>query len=102
MRQPIFWYEVPGCPRIKLEPKEVRISPMGHDAVIVKKVNGESFRALVPTHTLGENHDSVPIFYADKVDEKIILYLPTSNEGRPTWAIPESQLPFLLVEASDD
>ena len=101
MRQPIFWYEVPGCPRIKLEPSEVRVSLMGHDTVIVKEINGETFRALVPTHTLSENHDSVPIFYANKVGEKIVLYLPTSNEGRPTWAIPESELAPLLVEAQN-
>lgn len=98
MRRPIFWYHEPGCPRIKLEPSEVRVSAMGHDTVIIKEINGETFEALVPTHTLGENHDSVPIFYAGKTDEKIILYLPTSNEGRPTWAIRESELQSLLVE----
>ena len=97
MKQYMFWYQAPGCPRIKLEPSEVRVTPMGHDTVIVKEINGEKYQALVPTHTLSENHDSVPIFYADKVGDTIVLYLPTSNEGRPTWAIPESELAPLLV-----
>ena len=102
MRKPILWYEMPGCPRMKLEPSEVRVCPMDHDTVIIKKINGETFEALVPTHTLGENRDSVPIFYASKVGEKIVLYLPTSNEGRPTWAIPERDLDGLLVEEPND
>lgn len=101
MRKPNFWYQEPGCPRIKLEPSEVRIAPMDHDAVIVKEINGEIFQALVPTHTLGENRDSVPIFYAGKFGDEFLLYLPTSNEGRPTWSIPESELASLLVDTSN-
>ena len=91
MRKPIFWYHEPGCPRIKLEPSEVRVTPMGHDTVIVKEINGETFEALVPTHTLGENRDSVPIFYAGKFGDEFLLYLPTSNEGRPNLVNPRKR-----------
>lgn len=93
-----FWYEEPGHLRIKLEPDEVRISPMGHDAVIVKQVNGKRLRALVPTHTLGENRESVPVDYAGTSRGNAIFYLPTSNEGRPTWVIPENELASILIE----
>ena len=101
MRKPNFWYQEPRCPRIKLEPSEVRIAPMDHDAVIVKEINGGIFQALVPTHTLGENCDSVPIFYAGKFGDEFLLHLPTGNEGRPTWSIPESELASLLVDTSN-
>ena len=95
--QSVFWYERPGHLHIKLEPEEVRLSPMGHDAVILKKINGRSLRALVPTHSLGENHEYVPVNFAGKQGENIILHLPTSNEGRATWVIPESQLNAILI-----
>ena len=98
IRRPMFWYDMPGHLRIKLEPDEVRISPMGHDAIIEKKLNSKTLKALVPTHTLGENYGWVPADYAGKNGENAILYLPTSNEGRPTWVIPESDLESMLME----
>ncbi len=98
VQRSVFWYEMPGHLRIKLEPDEVRISPMGHDAIIEKKLNSKTLKALVPTHTLGENYGWVPADYAGKNGENAILYLPTSNEGRPTWVIPESELESMLME----
>ena len=97
--RPSFWHGSPNQLRIKLEPNEVRISPMGHDAIIVKQVNGKTLKALVPTHTLGENHGSVPAQWAGRSGNNIILYLPTSNEGRPTWVIPESELESISLPA---
>ena len=96
-RRPSFWHGSPNHLLIKLEPNEVRISPMGHDAVIVKRVNEKTLRALVPTHTLGEGNGSVPAQRAGKSGNNVILYLPTSNEGRPTWVIPESELQSILL-----
>ena len=96
-RRAAFWYEPPPVLIIKLEPGEVRISPMGHDAVIVKTVNGKTFRALVPTHTLGEDQSSVPARRVGKSGDNVILHLPTSNEGRPTWSIPESDLESIML-----
>ena len=95
---PDLWYYRPGHLKIKLLPGEVSISPMGHDAAITKYIGGERFDGLVPTHTLGENQSSVPAAYAGKTDGKVILYLPTSNEGRPTWVIPEKELDAILVK----
>ena len=95
--RPSFWRGAQAQLRIKLEPNEVRISPLGNDAVIVKKVNGKILRALVPTHTLGKDHSSVPARRAGKSGNNVILHLPTSNEGRPTWVIPESELESIMV-----
>ena len=98
MQEFYLWHKMPNELRIKLEPGEVRISPMGHDAVIVKTVNGKTLKALVPTHTLGANKDSVPTQLAGKSNGNVILYLPTSNEGRPKWVIPESELASILIK----
>ena len=99
--QPVFWYELPGHLHIKLKPEEISVSPMGHDTVIRKKVEGQLLKALVPTHTVqdcGNNCKYVPANVAGRKDNKIILHLPTSNEGRPTWVVSEELLKEMLVE----
>ena len=93
-----LWYERPGNMKIALQPGEAKISPMGHDTVIIKKIGGETFRALVPTHTLDENLSSVPVAYAGHDGDRVILYLPISNEGRPTWTFPEKYLADILTD----
>ena len=70
-----FRYNIPSHLRIKLEPNEVRISPMGHDAIIVKQINGKSLKALVPTHTLDCNKGWVPVYYARKSGDNAVLHL---------------------------
>ena len=84
--------------RIRLEPNEVNRIPRMHDAVIIKEINGLTFEALVPVHTLGQNDGWVPAQYAGRIDGKVVFYLPTSNEGRPTWMIPETALADLLLD----
>lgn len=97
--RPNLWYYRDDCLKMALEPGEAEISPMGHDTVIVKEIGGQCFDALVPTHAMGENLSSVPVGYAGRTDDgRVILYLPTSNEGRPTWVIPEQYLEPLLVK----
>lgn len=91
------WYEGPGFVKIKLEPSEVREIPHMHDVVLVKEINGITFEALVPIHTLGENNSWVPAEYAGKVSGKVVFYLPTSNHGRPTWRVPEEAVEKILV-----
>ena len=92
-----FWYKDPGCLRIKVEPDEIGKEWFDHDTVIIKQINGEYFRALVPTHTLSDKKDSVPVQLAGKAGDNVILYFPVSNEGRPTWIIPESELAKITV-----
>ena len=95
---PSPWAEGRGQVRIRLEPAEVNRIPKMHDAVIVKEINGLTFEALVPAHTLGENNGWVPAQYAGRINGKVVFYLPTSNEGRPTWMIPEEALAGLLLD----
>lgn len=97
-RKPDNWYNRPGHLRIALNPGEAELSFFDHDTIIVKEIGGETFEAMVPTHTMGENLSSVPVAYAGKVDDRVILYLPVSNEGRPTWVFPEKYLKDLLVK----
>lgn len=98
--RPMFWYEQPGHIHIMLNPDEVSISPMGHDTVIRKKIDGQVWKALVPTHTVRDwegNCKYVPAQVASKKEDVVILYLPTSNEGRPTWAVREDLLKEIIV-----
>ena len=96
--KPELWYHHPGHLKIKLKQGEVEITPLGNDAEIIKVINGSRFQALVPTASLGEGMSYVPAAYAGKVGDKVILFLPTSNDGRPTWEINESDLKEILVE----
>ena len=93
-----LWYRRPGHMRMALQPGEAKITPMSHDTFIIKEIGGERFDALVPTHTMGENLSSVPVAIAGIADDLVTLYLPTSNEGRPTWVFPQKYLVDLLVK----
>ena len=88
---PKTWYKEPGYDKIKLEPGEARFALFDHDTLITKEINGEEMFALVPTHSLPENHEWVPVQIAAQHEGKIIIYFPVSNEGRPTWVIPEDE-----------
>ena len=90
-------YEGPGYVKIRLEPGEVKEIPHMHDVVLVKNINGTTFEALVPSHTLGENNSWVPAQYAGKISGKAVFHLPTANEGRPTWRVPEEAVQQILV-----
>ena len=94
-----YWYNEPGCLRLKLEPDEIDREWFDHDTVIIKKINGKHFRALVPTHTLSDKKDSVPVQLAGKSGDNVILYFPVSNEGRQTWVITENELDKIKVKA---
>ena len=96
--QPDVWYQQPCHLKIALQPGESKISVFEHDTIITKNIGGETFEALVPTHTVGENPSFAPAAYAGKTGDRVILYLPTSNDGRPTWVFPEEYLDEILVK----
>ena len=102
MTQPAWppgsWEYRPGYFRIALNPGEAELSFFDHDTIIVKEIGGETFEAMVPTHTMGENFSSVPVTYAGKVGDRVILHLPVSNDGRHTWVFPEKYLKDLIAE----
>lgn len=92
------WYEGPGWVKIRLEPSEVLEIPHMHDVVLVKEIDGITFEALVPTHSLRENNSWVPAEYAGRINGKVVFYLPTSNHGRPTWRVPEEAVAQILMD----
>lgn len=94
---PDLWYYQPGHLKIELKEGEARVTAFDHDTEIIKFINGERFQALVPTASLGEGMAYVPAFLAGKEGDNLIVYLPTSNDGRPTWVIDESDLQKILV-----
>ena len=96
--RPDLWYYRPGHLKIELKEGEAQVTALGNDTEIIKVINGDRFQALVPTASLGEGMSYVPAAYAGKVGDKVMLYLPTSNDGRPTWEISESDLKNILVD----
>ena len=89
--EPRIWYKEPDCLKIRLEPNEADFAALDHDTIITKKIKGEDMIALVPTHALPESRNWVPVQFAGKHQGNIIVYFPVSNEGRPTWVIPEDE-----------
>lgn len=96
--RPDLWYYRPGYLKIELKEGEAQVTAFEYDTEIIKFINGKRFQALVPTASLGEGLSYVPAAYAGKIGDMVILYLPTSNDGRPTWEINESDLKRILVE----
>ena len=96
--QPSARHHQHGNLKIVLKPGEAKVGIFDHDAIITKKIGGETFEALITTRTVGEGLRFVPAAYAGKTDDRVILYLPTSNNGRPTWVFPEAYLDDILVK----
>ena len=90
-------YEGPDYVKIRLEPSEVMVIPHYSEVVLVKEIGGDTFSAMVPAHTLGENNGWVPAQYAGRINGKVVFYLPVGNDGRHTWRVPEGAIEQILI-----
>ena len=87
----IQWWDPPKKIMVKLEPDQIKPMPLGYDTFIVMEFGGRQFDALIPSDTLVDNKYA-PATLAGKDGDKIIVYFPISNEGRPTWLLTEAEL----------
>lgn len=83
--------------KIGLKPDEIRVTSLGHDAVITPVIGGTRFEAMVPTMSLGEGRRFVPAEQIGRIGNKLILVLPPSNDGTPIWHVREEDLSEVLV-----
>ena len=93
----VRWYDEPEQIKIALHPNEAKLHPLGNDVFIIKYIDGQRFDALVPTWTLDDDLASVPAAAVGEVDDKVILYFPVSNEGRPRWDLTRRQLAAVKI-----
>lgn len=90
--------------KIGLKPEQIRITMLGHDAVIRVDIGENEFEAMVPTSTLhpapsrGEGYKFVPAEQIGRVGDKLIIVLPPSNDGTPIWHVREEDLEKVLIE----
>ena len=90
----IQWWDPPKKVMIKLETAQIIPAPLvidTYDTYIVMEFGGRRFDALIPTDTIVDNKYA-PATLAGKNGDKIIVYFPVSNEGRPTWLLTEAEL----------
>ena len=86
--------------RIRLEPGDARPSPWGdHDTVIIRKIGEKQFDALVPTWSVAEDRSSVMAARVGRAQGKIVVYLATSNEGRPAWRLTDAEYAQVATKA---
>ncbi len=86
------WDEKHTNIHISLEPGDARLSPWGaHDTVIIRKIGDREFQALVPTWAVDEDRTFVVAARVGRVNGKILVYLPVSNEGRPAWELTDEE-----------
>ena len=95
---PKMWYDEPGCLKIRLEPGEATLYFLDHDTLIIKEINGVEMTALVPTHSLPEERNWVPVQLAREYEGKVLIHFPVSNEGRPAWTIPQDAFRELVYQ----
>ena len=81
---------------IKLNPEQVKITPLGHEAVITLSVRGKQFEAMVPTMSLGEGRRFVPAEQIGRRGKELVVVLPTGNDGTTKWYITEDELDEIL------
>ena len=93
-----LFYDKPIDITIALPPAQVTLTPFFHDVHILLEVGGNHYDALVPDWSLSEDQRSVPALRAGRCGDKELVYFPISNEGRPTWLIPMSDLEKILVK----
>ena len=94
----IVWDEERTLHLIKLNPEQVRVTPLGHEAVIALKVGDRYFEAMVPTLSLGEGFGFVPAEQIGRRGEELIVVLPTGNDGTTKWYISEDELDEISIE----
>lgn len=86
------WDDTPTNIHIRLEPGDARLSPWGaHDTVITRKIGDREFQALVPTWAVDDAKTFVVAARVGRVNGKILVYLPVSNEGRPAWRLTDEE-----------
>lgn len=83
--------------RIKLEPHEVSTTPLDPDAIIVKHIQGRTYRALVPATSLQDGQTWLPARLTQKSGHRVAIQLPPRNHTSPTWVITEKQLDSILL-----
>ena len=88
----IVWDEERTLHLIRLNPEDVRITPLGNDAVVIVEAGGRQFEAMVPTMSLGQGWSFVPAEQVGRLEDKLVLILPPSNDGTPIWYIREDEL----------
>ena len=91
----IEWFETPEKIRVKLSPEHVKPMPLGHDTFIVMQIGGRQYDALIPSSTLEDDNKYAPAVLVGKNGDRVILYFPVSNEGRPTWELSEAELDLI-------
>ena len=88
----IVWDEERTVHLIKLNPEQIKVTPLGNDAVIILEARGRRFEAMVPTIALCEDGSFVPAEQVGRLDDKLVLVLPPSNDGTPIWYISKDEL----------
>ena len=94
----IVWDSERTLRRIKLDPDQIKITPLGHEAVITLSVRGKQFEAMVPTLSLGEGRRYVPAEQIGRRGKELVVVLPTGNDGTTKWYITEDELGEILFD----
>lgn len=93
----IMWDEERTLHLIKLNPGQVKITPLGHEAIITLRAGGRWFEAMVPTLSLGKDEGFVPAEQIGRRGDELIVVLPTGNDGTTKWYITEDELSEILL-----
>lgn len=88
----IVWDEERTLHLIKLSPEQVKITRLGHEAVITLVAGGKRFEAMVPTISLGDGWEFVPAEQIGRRGKELVIVLPTGNDGTTKWYITEDEL----------
>lgn len=88
----IVWDEERTLHLIRLNSEQVKVTPLGHEAIITLKAGDRYFEAMVPTLSLGEDLGFVPAEQIGRRGEELIVVLPTGNDGTTKWYITEDEL----------
>ena len=94
VREPRAW-----C-KIRLDPGRVKVqAPVWpHETVISVDIGGDTYEAMVPTHSLPEDCSFVPAQRIGRVGDRVVVVLPVGNDGTTYWRIPEGELGGVQVE----
>ena len=86
--------------KIALKPEDIYITMLKHDAVIKAMIGGELFHAMVPTQALHKQNGTtfVAAEQIGRVEDRVVIVLPPSNEGTPFWYVREEDLASVLLD----
>lgn len=84
------WYDTPELISVRVDPKQIKKSPLGNEVSVSIMVEGHRYTAIVPIAAFNDVDGTVVAARVGEFDEAVLISFPAGSSGTSTWTIPKS------------